>query len=43
MITKDDFLDLNEKIGGYDINTKWQAANGPSAISKPSASSTNRA
>ncbi len=25
-ITKDVFLDLNEKVGGYDIDTKWQAA-----------------
>jgi hypothetical protein len=24
-ITKDDFLDLNEKVGGYDIDTNWQA------------------
>ena len=26
VITKDDFLDLNEKVGGYDIDAKWQAA-----------------
>jgi Tannase-like family of unknown function (DUF6351) len=26
VITKDDFLDLNDKAGGYDIDTKWQAA-----------------
>jgi hypothetical protein len=26
VITKGDFLDLNEKVGGYDIDAKWQAA-----------------
>jgi hypothetical protein len=26
VIAKDDFLDLNDKAGGYDIDTKWQAA-----------------
>jgi hypothetical protein len=25
-ITKDIFLDVNEKVGGYDIDTKWQPA-----------------
>jgi hypothetical protein len=25
-ITKDVFLDLNEKVGGYDIDAKWQPA-----------------
>ena len=26
VITKNDFIDLNERVGGYDIDTNWQAA-----------------